>query len=63
MKFAHQVEEKGPNEYAIIAVVADIEQLGIKRFIFKSDQEPAILALKERIIETATACMCRCAAL
>ena len=52
MKFAHQVEEKGPNEYAIDAVVADIEQLGINSFIFKSDQEPAILALKDRISES-----------
>ena len=51
MKFAHQVEEKGPNEYTIEAVKEDIENLGVKRFIFKSDQEPAILALKERIIE------------
>ena len=38
MKFAHQVEEKGPNEYAIEAIKEDIESLGIKRFIFKSDQ-------------------------
>ena len=45
------MEEKGPSEYAIEAIVEDIESLGIKRFIFKSDQEPAILALKERIIE------------
>ena len=53
MKFAHQVEEKGPNEYtidsSIEAVKEDIESLGVKRFIFKSDQEPAILALKERM--------------
>ena len=33
MKFAHQVEEKGPNEHAIQAIVEDIESLGIKRFI------------------------------
>ena len=52
MKFAHQVEEKGPNEYAIQAIIEDIESLGIKLFIFKSDQEPAILSLKERVIET-----------
>ena len=38
MKFAHQVKEKGPNEYAVEAVVEDIESLGIKRFIFKWGQ-------------------------
>ena len=42
---------QGPNEYAIEAIKEDIESLGIKRFIFKSDQEPAILALKERVTE------------
>ena len=45
-------KKKGPNEYAIEAIEKDIESLGVKRFIFKSDQEPAILALKERVIET-----------
>ena len=52
MKFAHMVEEKGPNQYAIEQVVEDIESLGVKRFIFKTDQEPSIMALKDRIIET-----------
>ena len=49
MKFAPQVEEKGPHQYAIQAVVEDIESLGIKRSIFKSDQEPAITSLKETL--------------
>ena len=51
MKFAHMVEEKGPNEYAIEQVKEDIESMEIRRMIFKTDQEPAILALKERVIE------------
>ena len=51
MKFAHMVEEKGPNEYAIAQVKDDIESMGIRRMIFKTDQEPAITALRERIIE------------
>ena len=45
------VEEKGPNEYAIDQVKEDIESMGIRRLIFKTDQEPAIIALRERIIE------------
>ena len=51
MKCAHMVEEKGPNEYAIEQVKEDIESMGIRRMIFKTDQEPAILAFKERVIE------------
>ena len=39
MKFARHVEEKGPNEYAIDAIKEDIQSLGVKRFIFKSDQD------------------------
>ena len=44
--------KKGPNESAIEAIVEDIESFGIERFISKSDQEPAILSLKDRVIET-----------
>ena len=51
MKFAHMVEEKGPNEYAIDQVKEDIESMGIRQMIFKTDQGPAIVALRERIIE------------
>ena len=29
----------------------DIRSWGIRRFVFKSDQEPSVLALKARIIE------------
>ena len=50
MKFAHMVEEKGPNEYAIDQVKEDIESMGIRRMIFKTDQELATLALKDRVI-------------
>ena len=48
MKFAHLVEEKGPNEYAIEAVNEDVESSGVKRFIFKSDQEPAISSIERK---------------
>ena len=51
MKFAHMVEEKGPHEHAIEQVCEDIHSMGIRRMIFKTDQEPAIMASKERIIE------------
>ena len=51
MKFAHTVEEKGPNEYAIEQVKEDIESMGIRRMIIKTDQESAIVALRERIID------------
>ena len=46
------VEEKGPIEYAIDQVKEDIESMGIRRTIFKTDQEQAIVALRERIIES-----------
>ena len=52
MKFAHMVEEKGPNEYAIDQVKEEIESMGIRRMIFQTDQEPAIVALRERVIES-----------
>ena len=48
MKFAHLVSQKGPDEYAIEQTVEDICSLGLRRFVFKSDQEPSILALKDR---------------
>ena len=43
--------KKGPNEYAIEQVEEDIESMGIRRMTFKTDREPAIVALRERIIE------------
>ena len=46
---AHLVEEKGVNAYAIKRVGQDIGLLGYRKFIFKSDNEPAIRALKEAI--------------
>ena len=51
MKFAHLVSQKGLDEYAITQTVEDIESLGLRRFVFKSDQEPPIVALKIRVIE------------
>ena len=46
MKFAHQVEEKGPNEYAIQAIVEDIESLGIKRFISSQTKSQRFYCLR-----------------
>ena len=41
---AHMVEEKGLNSYAVKRVGQDLGLLGYKRVVFKSDNEPAILA-------------------
>ena len=46
------VEEKGQNEHAIEQVCEDIHSMGIRPMIFKTDQEPAIMALEERIRES-----------
>ena len=46
---AHLVEEKGVNAYAIKRIGQDIGLLGYKRIILKSDNEPAIIALKDAI--------------
>ena len=46
---AHMVEEKGVNAYAIKRVGQDLGLLGYKRIILKSDNEPAIRALKEAV--------------
>ena len=47
MTFAHVVERKGPVDSTTRRLVADLEWLGLRRMVFKSDQEPAILALKQ----------------
>ena len=46
MTFAHVVERKGPVDSTTRLLVADLDWLGLRRLVFKSDQEPAILALK-----------------
>ena len=51
MKFAHMVEEKGPNEHTIEQLKEDIESLGVRRMVLKSDQEPAIRGMCERLAE------------
>jgi len=49
--FAHVVPRKGVNEYAVKRVSQDLVKiLGYKKFVFKSDQEPAIKQLKEAVI-------------
>ena len=46
---AHLVEEKGTNPYAIKRIGQDIALLGYKKIIFKSDNEPALVALKQAV--------------
>ena len=42
MKFAHMVEEKGPNEYAINQVKEDIESMGVRRIFSKRTKSPRL---------------------
>ena len=46
---AHMVPIKGPDEYAASRLSQDIRGLGYRRIIFKSDHDPAILALKDSV--------------
>ena len=46
---AEVVPKKGEDPYAIKRVTQIIEELGLKKFIFKSDQEPAIISLKRAV--------------
>lgn len=46
---AKVVAQKGVCEYAIVSLKKAIEQLGYKKVILRSDNEPAILALKEAV--------------
>ena len=46
---AHMMPRKGPDEHAVKRMQQDIKNLGYRRIIIKSDQEPAILALKEEV--------------
>ena len=49
MKFARVVPKKGVEPYAVSRVAADIKNLGYRKIIFKSDQEPSIVALKQAV--------------
>ena len=49
MVFARVVPRKGLDEYAVGAMKRIVEQLGYKRIIMKSDNEPAILLLKDLV--------------
>ena len=46
---AHMIPRKGTDEHAVMRIVQDIKNLGYRKIIFKSDQEPAILALKDEV--------------
>ena len=47
--FAHVVPSKGADEHTVEQVVRDLKRLGHRQLALKSDQEPAILALKEEV--------------
>ena len=47
--FAHAVNGKGVDDVACRQIVDDLDTLGYKEIVFKSDQEPAIVALGEII--------------
>ena len=49
MKLARVVPKKGVDPYAVDRIKKDIDQLGYKTIIFKSDQENSIKALKQAI--------------
>ncbi len=47
---SHALVQKGVEEYAIKVLIADLVQLGYKRYILKNDQESATLALNHEVI-------------
>ena len=47
--FAHPCPRKGDDRHIVREVCSDLEWLGYKRIVLKSDQEPAIMALKRAI--------------
>ena len=54
MTFSHMVQGKSTknelySDYIHSAVLKDLEYLGYKKIVFKTDQEPAMIALQERI--------------
>ena len=52
MTFAHVVERKGPVDCIVRRLVADLDWLGLRRLLFKSNQESSILALKQAVRES-----------
>ena len=46
---ANVLPQKGVTDYTVLRLLQEIKILGYKRFIFKSDQEEAIIALKKRV--------------
>ena len=46
---SHVVPEKGRNPHATKVLRHELESLGYKQIIIKSDQEPAIVSLKESV--------------
>ncbi len=47
--FANVVNRKGPDEGAVAPLMSDIEFLGHRRLTFKTDQEPALVAVQREI--------------
>ena len=52
MTFAHVMERKGPVDSTTRRLVPDLDWLGLRRWVFKPDQELAILALKQAVRES-----------
>ena len=48
---AHVVPRKGPDPWAVRVAASDLEASGLSSFLYKSDGESAILALKRRVTE------------
>ena len=48
-KWAEAVQKKGNDPHAVSVVVAAIRETGYRRIILKSDDEPAIIALKQQV--------------
>ena len=47
--FGHRVECKGGDQLAVKAVVWDLDTMGLKKAVYRSDQEPAIRALMRAV--------------
>ena len=52
MTLAHVLERNGLVDSTVRRLVADLDLFGLRRLVFKSDQEPAILALKQAVRES-----------
>ena len=52
MTFARVVERNGPVDSTVRRLIADLDWLGLRRLVLKSDLEPAILALKQAVRES-----------